>query len=181
MCPSTPEESQAMQDVPYVNTVRALAYLAIATCPDIAHAVEVLAQFSKNPGMAHLKAVKHLFRYLKSSLDYELTYSPLQQTSATSASSVKSTLSADDIFTTFSDADHDKHPDNGCSTSGFVVKMRTGTISQASCLQTMMALSTTEAEYISAVSAAQEIIWLQNLLTELGYPMTTSLTLHINN
>ena len=31
-------------------------------------------------------------------------------------------------------------------------------------------LSTTEAEYVSACTAAQELLWLRNLFTEIGYP-----------
>ena len=51
-----------------------------------------------------------------------------------------------------------------------VVKMGTGAISWASRLQTIQTLSTTEAEYVSAVAAAQELLWLRNLFTEFGYP-----------
>ena len=60
--------------------------------------------------------------------------------------SIQSTL-----FTTYSDADHSGNPDNGKSTSGMVVKMGTGAISWASKLQSIVTLSTTEAEYIAAV------------------------------
>ena len=63
-----------MATVPYINAVGALMYLAISTRPDIAYAVGVLCRFSANPGPAHWKAVKHLFRYLKGTVDYQLTY-----------------------------------------------------------------------------------------------------------
>jgi hypothetical protein len=42
-------------------------------------------------------------------------------------------------------------------------------------------LSTTEAEFVSAVSAGQEILWLHNFFTELGYKFTGPSTLHIDN
>jgi hypothetical protein len=45
----------------------------------------------------------------------------------------------------------------------------------------VIALSTTEAEYVSAVSAGQEIIWLCNLLTEFGYKFDSPSTLRIDN
>lgn len=76
---------------------------------------------------------------------------------------------APELFTTFSDADHGGDEDDRRSTSGMVVKMGTGAISWASRLQTIVTLSTTEAEYISAVQSGQEIIWLRNLLSEFGY------------
>jgi hypothetical protein len=59
--------------------------------------------------------------------------------------------------------------------------MGTGAISWSSRLQTIVALSSTEAEYIAAVSAGQEIIWLRNLLSELGYTLSCPSTLHIDN
>jgi hypothetical protein len=72
MCPSTPEELAEMKDIPYINAVGALMFLAVSTRPDIAYAVGVLCCFMANPGMAHWCAVKHLFRYIKGMLDHAL-------------------------------------------------------------------------------------------------------------
>ncbi len=65
--------------------------------------------------------------------------------------------------------------------SGMVIKMGTGAISWSSRLQSVVALSTTEAEFISAVSAGQEILWLRHLFQELGYPIKGPSTLYIDN
>jgi transposase InsO family protein len=165
--PQTQEDIEAMRSVPYLQAVGALMYLAVATRPDIAYAVGVLARFNKNPGPLHWKAVKHLFRYLKGTLDYTLTYSGSTPSS--------------ELFSTYTDADHAGNPDNGRSTSGYVVKMGNGAISWSSRLQGIVALSTTEAEYVAATSAGQEIIWLRNLFTELGYTFDSPSTLHIDN
>jgi hypothetical protein len=166
MSPQSSADVKFMQSVPYLQAVGALMYLATATRPDIAYAVGVLARFNKDPGLLHWKAVKHLFRYLKGTLDYKLTYSPTASL---------------EPFVAYSDADHAGNPDNGRSTSGYIVKMGTGAISWSSRLQTIVALSSTEAEYIAAVSAGQEIIWLRNLLSELGYTLSFPSTLHIDN
>jgi hypothetical protein len=165
--PTTPEDIAAMCSHPYLQAVGSLMYLAVATHPDIAYSVGVLARFSKNPGPLHWKAVKHLFRYLKGTIDYKLTYSGLYPSS--------------ELFTTYSDADHAGNPDNGRSTSGYVVKMGNGAVSWSSRLQGIVALSTTEAEFVAATSAGQEILWLRNLFTELGYKMDSPSTLHIDN
>jgi len=168
MSPTSSQDIEEMRAIPYSQAVGALMYLAIATRPDIAYSVGVLARFNKNPGMQHWKAVKHLFRYLKGTLDYTLTYS---------ASSPPSS----ELFSTYSDADHGGNPDNGRSTSGYIVKMGNGAISWSSRLQGFVALSTTEAEYVAATSAGQEIIWLRNLLTELGYKFNSPSSLYIDN
>jgi hypothetical protein len=72
-------------------------------------------------------------------------------------------------FTAFVNADHIRNPDNGRLTSGFVLKIGTGAVSWSSKLQTTVALSTTEAEYVAACYAGREVLWLQNLLSELGF------------
>jgi hypothetical protein len=53
MAASAPEDIALMQTVPYINAVGALMHLAIATHPDIAHAVGVLCGFMSNPSPAH--------------------------------------------------------------------------------------------------------------------------------
>jgi hypothetical protein len=50
-----------------------------------------------------------------------------------------------------------------------VVKIGTGAVFWSSKLQTLVALSTTEAEHISAVEARKEILWLCEFMGELGY------------
>jgi len=166
-CPSTPGEVEEMRTVPYISAVGSLIYLAISTRPDISYTVGVLARYNTNPGRAHWAAVKHLFRYLKGSMDYRLSLSPDSTTSQ--------------LFVGYSDADHGGDKDSGKSTGAYVVKMGTGAISWRSKLQDVVTLSTTEAEYIAAVHAGQELLWLHNLLGELGYTFSSPHTLYIDN
>ena len=44
-----------------------------------------------------------------------------------------------------------------------------------------MALSSTEAEYMAAVEAGKEILWMRNILGEFGYPQHGPSPLHIDN
>jgi len=72
--PSSPKEATCMQHSPYYQAIGSLMYLAIATHPDIAFAVSILSHFLNNPGDAHWEVVKHIFHYLKSTRDLQLTY-----------------------------------------------------------------------------------------------------------
>jgi Reverse transcriptase (RNA-dependent DNA polymerase) len=168
MCPQSPQEVVAMKDTPYVSAVGALLYLATATRPDIAHTVSLLCRFNNNPGMEHWKAVKHLFRYLKGTVDLQLTYSPSPSRSG-------------EPFVTYTDSDHGGDPDTSRSTSGYLLCIGTGAVSWSSKLQSLVALSTTEAEFIAAVEAGKEIMWMRNLLQELGFPVSQPSTFHIDN
>ena len=156
-----------MKNIPYSQLVGALMYLAIATRSDIAYVVGVLTRFSSNSGSAYWTALKHLCCYLQGTKDYKLCYEPDSQSSS--------------AFVTYADADFGGCVDTRRSTSGMVVKMGTGAISWASKLQSVVTLSTTEAEYISATSAGQEIIWLRNLFSELGLEVKSASTLHLDN
>ena len=165
-CPKTDAEKKEMKSLSYINAVGSLMYLAVATRPDIAFTVGVLARFSTNPGKTHWNAVKHLMRYLKGTLDLGITYG--------------GNISKE-MFLTYSDADHAGDVSTRKSTGSYLVTMGGGAISWRSKLQSIIALSTTEAEYISAVSAGQEILWLRNLLSELGYQCNGPSTLYIDN
>jgi hypothetical protein len=166
-CPQTPEDNKFMRNKPYVSAVGALMYLAITMRPNIAHTVGVLCRFMSKPGPAHWKAAKHLFCYLCGSVDYRLTYAP--------------DPSLSQLFTTYSNADHGGNPDNGRFTSAYAVKMGTSTVSWMSRLQFIVALLTTEAEFILAVSAGQEIVWMRSFLGKLGYSIDALLFLLVNN
>ena len=165
--PQTIEDVAVMRSKPYAEAVGTLMYIAIATRPDIAYAVGVLSRFSSNPGVAHWKAVQHLFRYMQATKDLKLTYAP--------------DPSQTDLFTTYCDADFAGNIDNKRSTSGYVVKIGTGAVSWSSRLQSFNTLSTTESEYVAAVAAGQEILWLRNLFMELGFPVDSGLPLCIDN
>jgi hypothetical protein len=165
--PLTPEDKAFMRTVPYVSAVGALMYLAIATRPDIAFAVGVLCHFMARPGPEHWKAVKHLLRYLRGTIDYWLTYAP--------------NASAPTLFYAYSDADHGRNRDNSCSTSAYVVKIGSGAVSWMLRLQPIVALSTTEAEFIAAASAGQEVVWMRQLLAELGFSIADPSLLLLDN
>ena len=166
MAPQDQEELDFMCSVPYLSTVGSLLYLSTMTSPDIAYAVGYLARFSSNPGPQHWAAVKHLLRYLKGSMDYRLTYSGAD-------GGVQ--------FKTYCDASHGDCIDSGRSTGGYLTCIGGGAISWSSKLQPIVALSSTEAEYMAAVEAGKEILWMRNILGEFGYPQHGPSPLHIDN
>jgi hypothetical protein len=166
--PKTPDERREMENIPYINAVGSLMYLATMTHPDIAYTVGVLARFNSNPGMVDWKAVKHLFRYLKGTLDMKLEYGPDPSIDK-------------DMFITFSDADHGGDKDCGKSTSGYMVKLGMGVVCWRSKLQPVVTRSTTEAEYLAGGAAGMEICWMQNLLKELGYTPSAPSKLFMDN
>ena len=53
MCPTTKEEKEGMNKVPYSSAVGSLMYAMVCIRPDISHAVGVVSRFLENPGKEH--------------------------------------------------------------------------------------------------------------------------------
>src|SRR5258705_5881446 len=124
MAPTTQEDKDVMAQVPYLSAVGSLQYLAMMTRPDIAHSVAYLARFNANPGPEHWKALKHLCRYVKGTIDHKLTY--------------QGDLANKELFLTYSDASHGDCIDTGRSTAGYVTMMAGGAVGWYSKLQTIV-------------------------------------------
>jgi hypothetical protein len=73
-CPKTVEETEDMSKVPYASVVGCLMYAMVCTRPDLAHAVSVVSKYMANPGKSHWDAVKWIFRYLKGTTNYGITF-----------------------------------------------------------------------------------------------------------
>ena len=74
MCPQTSKEKEKMARVPYSNVMGSLMYAMMCSRPDTCHAVGLDSRLQANPGFAHWKAVKRIFRYLKGTTEYILCY-----------------------------------------------------------------------------------------------------------
>jgi len=156
------KEDNNMNGIPYMEAVGSLLYLSQISRPDIAFAVNVASTFSNNPNQSHWNAVKRIFRYLKGTLNYNLTYS-------------KSNHSE---IITYSDADWANDPSTRRSVTGTVFIKNGGAITWFSKRQRTVALSSVEAEYIALAFTCQEGIWIKRLITELE-PNVNTQTLKI--
>ena len=80
----------------------------------------------------------------------------------------------------YSDADWTGDLDLRRSTTGYVVYAAGGPIAWQSKLQTTIAVSTMEAEYMAAFGAIQELIWTKGVLDELGFIYVGPMILHMD-
>ncbi|KAF5383863.1 hypothetical protein D9615_003633 [Tricholomella constricta] len=162
-CPATTAEYAQMRDIPYHEAVGSLMYAALGTRPDIAFAVQTVSRFSTKPGPAHWEAVKRIFRYLKGTKDLWLVY----------GGNSKELLG-------YADADGSMAEDRH-AISGYAFILYGGAISWSAKRQEIIALSTTEAEYVAATHAAKEALWLRSLVTEIFDTTLEATTLFSDN
>ena len=136
----------------YAAKIESIMYAMIETQIDIAFATSMVSRFAKNPGPDHFSAVDQILRYLANSQDRGITFGG------------EPTLH----LIGYSDSDWAGDQADRKSTSGFVFTLNGGPISHGSKKQAVVALLSTEAEYVALSLAAQEATWLRPLLTELG-------------
>ncbi|XP_058782988.1 uncharacterized protein LOC131657627 [Vicia villosa] len=154
-CPSTDVERAYMNNIPYANIVGSLMYAMVCTRPDIAYAVSLVSRYMANPGKAHWQALKWILRYINGSLNRVLIYG--------------GALGEDGkaVIEGYVDSDYAGCMDSRKSISGYVFTMFGTAISWKATLQKVVALSTTEAEYIALTEAVKEALWLEGFAKEL--------------
>ena len=162
--PSTVHQED-MRNVPYREAVSSLMYAAIGTRPDITYAVTALSQHLQDLGRAHWEQAKRGIRYLKGSRDLELTYGP--------SGGVEG----------FTDANWGTDVDDRHSICGYIFMLNGGAVSWSSKKQSVVALSSIEAEHIGITHATKEATWIRHLLSERYSPLVPNhpTTLYCNN
>jgi hypothetical protein len=144
----------------YRSVIGKLNFLEKSTRPDIAYAVHQCARFSANPRASHAAAIRQIVRYLIGTRDKGLILSPTKHEfvvwcDADFAGNWNKDTSAVDIMT-------------AKSRSGYVITYASCPVLWTSKMQTEVALSTTEAEYISLSQSLRETIPLMELFDEIS-------------
>ena len=133
----------------YQSGVGSLMYAMLGSRPDIAYAVAKVSQYSINPDTSHWTAVKGIFRYLAGTPDRKLCYERVGSGAG------------------YTNADWGSS-DDGKSIGGFTFLLNGAAISWNSKKQSMVALSSTEAEYMALTQGVKESIWFQAILRDFG-------------
>ncbi|KAJ8766604.1 hypothetical protein K2173_001124 [Erythroxylum novogranatense] len=131
------------------SLVGGLNYLS-HTRPNIAFSVGVVSRFMHKPSKLHFGAAKRILRYIAGTTGHGIWYSKVSNFRLIG----------------FTDSDWAGSIDDRKSTSGFMFNIGSGAISWSSKKQKVVALSTSEAEYIATTSSACQVVWLRRLLAD---------------
>uniref|UniRef100_A0A0A9WLY1 Retrovirus-related Pol polyprotein from transposon TNT 1-94 n=1 Tax=Lygus hesperus TaxID=30085 RepID=A0A0A9WLY1_LYGHE len=149
---------------PYRELIGGLLYISLTSRPDITFSVAYLSRFLDAPTTELWTAAKRVLKYLKSTKNLTLTYT---NTNAT-------TLNA------YTDADWANGTDKK-STSGFAIFHGNNLVSWGSKKQVLVALSSTESEYIGAALATMELVYIQGIMVDICPKVKMKSTLFIDN
>ena len=144
----------------YASVVGMLLYLASNSRPEIAYAVHQCARFTHNPKASHAKAVKRICRYLKGTRDQGMILTPSKD-----CLSVDCYVDAD--FAGQWNSEDPQDPLCVKSRTGYVLMVADCPVHWVSKLQTEIAVSTMEAEYIALSLAMRDLIPLRGLVDEI--------------
>jgi hypothetical protein len=153
--------------VSYSSLIGSAMYAMLGTHPELAYAVGVLGRFSSNPGNSHWAAAKRVLRYLQHAKELCLTFD--------------GNARGDMRFIGYSDSSWSDNTNTSQSTSGYIFIIGGGAIGWSSKRQNLVALSSTEAEYIGLSNAGQQLCWLRTFFEDIGYSQEIPTTLFCNN
>ena len=131
----------------------------VCTRPDIAYSVGLVNRFMGNPGKVHWDAATWTLRYLKGTSESGILFG--RNDGVTSK------------IIGYVDSDFASDLDKRRPTTGFMFTLCGGAVSWKASLQPVVALSTTEAEYIALAEAVKEAKWLSGIVSELGLNQDT--------
>nr|GEX20598.1 zinc finger, CCHC-type [Tanacetum cinerariifolium] len=145
-----PHMGKPVNQLEYSWAIEWLMYAMTSTRPNISYAVEKLSRFTSNPSNHHWEAIIRVFRYLKKTMNYGLSY-----------------VGFPSVLKGYSYASWITNSKDHTSTTGWVFLLGGGAISWASKKQTCITDSTMESEFVALAAARKEAEWLRNLIYEI--------------
>jgi hypothetical protein len=112
--------------------------------------MSIVSRYMSNPGKEHWRAVQWIFKFLRGTADHCLQF----------GRTAKGLIG-------YVDSDYTGDLDRRRSLTGYVFTAGSCAVSWKAVLQPVVALSTTEAEYMAIAEACKELIWLKGLNAEL--------------
>jgi hypothetical protein len=135
-------------------------YLSSNSRPDIQFAVHQCARFTQNPKRSHGDAILRICCYLQGTKFKGLRFKP--------TSDLKLDCYCDADFAGLYNVEHHQDPVCAKSRTGYCLTLGDCPVLWVSKLQTEIALSTTEAEYVALSQAIRELLPMCELFQEIG-------------
>ena len=153
------EKKPAISVITYYQRATGSAnWLSTNTRPDLTQTVNKLCEANANPSSYYLEAVKRFLRYLQGTKSWGITLGGKEFTKKELGLQI------------YADAAFGNDPIYRFSTGGHVVLAGGGPLFWKSKKQTLVTLSSTEAEFVNLTPAGLTAIWIANILKEAGCP-----------
>ena len=190
---NTPEHAAlvAKHGFAYRTLLGELLYAYVTCRPDIGYATISLSKFSTCPHDAHFTMLKKVAKYLRSTKHWGIIYRKPKRDPNLPASNFRRMVHDPALpdfprldsleLSGFLDAAHANDLRNRRSTTGYAFILCGGAVSYRCKTQSITATSSTEAEFLAAVTAAKHAKYLRAIMTQLGFPPRRPAVLHCDN
>jgi len=176
----------------YRQLMGEIMYPMVKCRPDISPHTIFLSQFMDNPGEAHYQSLKEVALYLANMIDDGIHYwlsspimtlpdAPLPQTHPDNYTLINLGGTESMALIGYVDSDWAVNIKKRTSLTGAVVMLAGGVIGYKTKFQTVIAHSSTEAEFVAACKTAKMILFFRSLLEELGYAQEQATILYEDN
>jgi len=153
----------------YRQLVGSLLYISSCTRPDLTATVHRLTRRMQHPTEGDLGRAKHTLRYLRGTAALGLVFRrPLHP-------------QHQDVIVGYADASWASTPATSKSLSAYVFMVNGAAVAWRTRSQSIVAMSTTEAEADALASATRQALFLRGLAEELGLPQHGPTLLHQDN
>ena len=167
-------------------------YTLIVARMEMSFAIIKLSQYSVDPAAIHYKALQHVFAYLNNTREDDLIYwqpSPRDDLPDIQAPAQRSMVNNSIpvypqtplLLLAYSDSDWGSDTTHRRSVSGTIIILSGAAVLYSTKFQKAVALSSTEAEFVSASDAGEHALYLRSILTDLGFIQSDPTTLLIDN
>ncbi|GKA07313.1 retrovirus-related pol polyprotein from transposon TNT 1-94 [Tanacetum coccineum] len=158
------KDGESVDETLFKQLVGSLMYITI-TRPAIQFVVSLISRFMSKPTSVHLAAAKRIMRYIQGTLDCGIWYK----------------MGGEGNMKVFNDSDYAGDFDDRKSTSCHVILWDGAAVIWSSKKQSIVALSSTEAEYVATAACACQVIWVRGVLQELGLKMEETTMINCDN
>ena len=156
----TSDNSNLCEKKLYQSIVGSLNYMAHTSRPDIMFSVNTLSRFLISPREVHLQAARRVLRYLNATQNMHLTYGNVE---------IDEGKGKPCLYAYCDSSFPSKDTPDGRPTSGYLIFYKGNLLWWKSCRETIVCLSTMEAELLAMTAAVTALQHVQGTLAELGY------------
>jgi hypothetical protein len=143
----------------YLENVGSAQWVSNNTRPDVAYTANFLGRHRQRPTSQHMEQSKRMWRYLSGTRDLGLTLGG-------------SGILDDPELWLHCDASWADDPNSRRTTAGYIVYVGDSPIKWQSKQQSLVTLSTTEAEFVNMSTAGRDMVWIKKLLHDMKIPVS---------
>ena len=149
----------------YKSLLGSLQHIALWTRPDICNAINILSRYSNNPSHKNWTDLKRVLRYLKGTTDLKLNITPVGELT----------------IKCYVDSDWANDAEDRKSTSGNAIIFGNTLVDWSVKKQAYLALSTCESEFASISQLCTSLVWIKQLMKDLGIDQNDPITVYEDN